>query len=235
MQESQKMINLYGFGAFIAAGTWMTIKLVLSILLFGLIVGLVGAGAKLSRFRTLQVLAETFTTIVRGIPELILILGIYFGGTVLLNNLLAPLGYGGYLEINPFVAGVVALGTAYGAYATDVFRVSILSVPKGQIEAARAVGMQSFPIFRRILLPQVWRVALPALGNLFLVSQKDSALISVIGLGEIMRASSFAVRYTQKPFTFYLVAAFIYLGLATATTATILLVERRSYRGIRRA
>lgn len=229
------MINLYGFGHLIAAGTWMTVKLVLSILLFGLIVGLIGAGAKLSRFRILRAMAEAFTSIVRGIPELILVLGIYFGGTIVINNLLTQIGYGASLNINPFAAGVVALGTAYGAYATDVFRVSILSVPKGQIEAARAVGMQSFLIFRRILLPQLWRVALPALGNLFLVSQKDSALVSVIGLGEIMRASSFAVRYTEKPFTFYLVAAFIYLGLATATTVTIQLVEGRSYRGVRRA
>jgi len=126
------------------------------------------------------------------------------------------------------------LGTAYGAYATDVFRVSIQSIPKGQIEAARAVGMPGPLIFRRIILPQIWLVALPALGNLFLVSQKDSALVSVIGLQEIMRASSFAVRYTKKPFTFYLAAAFIYLGLTVVTTVAIQLFEKRAGRGLRR-
>lgn len=228
------MFNLYGFGGLILAGTWMTIKLIVSILLFGLILGMIGAGFKLSRFRILNLVAGAFTSIVRGIPELILILGIYFGGTVVINSLLASVGYTGYLEINPFAAGVVALGTAYGAYATDVFRVSIQSIPKGQIEAARAVGMTGPLIFRRIVLPQLWLVALPALGNLFLVSQKDSALVSVIGLQEIMRASSFAVRYTKKPFTFYLAAAFIYLGLAVVTTVGIQLFEKRTYRGLRR-
>jgi His/Glu/Gln/Arg/opine family amino acid ABC transporter permease subunit len=228
------MFNLYGFGGLIFAGTWMTIKLILSILFFGLILGMIGAGAKLSRFRILNIMAGAFTSIVRGIPELILILGIYFGGTVVINNLLASLGYGGSFGINPFAAGVVALGTAYGAYATDVFRVSIQSIPKGQIEAARAVGMPGPLIFRRIILPQIWLVALPALGNLFLVSQKDSALVSVIGLQEIMRASSFAVRYTKKPFTFYLAAAFIYLGLTVVTTVAIQLFEKRAGRGLRR-
>jgi polar amino acid transport system permease protein len=228
------MFNLYGFGGLIFAGTWMTIKLILSILLFGLILGMIGAGAKLSRFRILNIMAGAFTSIVRGIPELILILGIYFGGTVVINNLLASLGYADSFGINPFAAGVVALGTAYGAYATDVFRVSIQSIPKGQIEAARAVGMPGPLIFRRIILPQIWLVALPALGNLFLVSQKDSALVSVIGLQEIMRASSFAVRYTKKPFTFYLAAAFIYLGLTVVTTVAIQLFEKRAGRGLRR-
>ena len=228
------MFNLYGFGGLIFAGTWMTIKLILSILFFGLILGMIGAGAKLSRFRILNIMAGAFTSIVRGIPELILILGIYFGGTVVINNLLASLGYADSFGINPFAAGVVALGTAYGAYATDVFRVSIQSIPKGQIEAARAVGMPGPLIFRRIILPQIWLVALPALGNLFLVSQKDSALVSVIGLQEIMRASSFAVRYTKKPFTFYLAAAFIYLGLTVVTTVAIQLFEKRAGRGLRR-
>ncbi|MCF8039171.1 MAG: ABC transporter permease [Desulfohalobiaceae bacterium] len=228
------MFDLYGFGDLLLAGTWMTIRLILSILVFGLVLGMIGAGAKLSRFRVLNLMAEVFTSIVRGIPELILILGIYFGGTVAINNLLSALGYDGYLEINPFAAGVVALGTAYGAYATDVFRVSIQSIPKGQVEAARAMGMPGTLIFRRIVLPQVWVVALPALGNLFLVSQKDSALVSVIGLQEIMRASAFAVRYTKKPFTFYLVAAFIYLGLAVVTTVGIQYFEKRTGRGLRR-
>ncbi|MCF8106663.1 MAG: ABC transporter permease subunit [Desulfohalobiaceae bacterium] len=228
------MIDLYGFGDLLLAGTWMTIRLILSILCFGLVLGMIGAGAKLSRFRILNLAAEAFTSIVRGIPELILILGIYFGGTVAINNLLSGLGYEGYLEINPFAAGVVALGTAYGAYATDVFRVSIQSIHKGQIEAARAMGMRGTLIFRRIVLPQIWVVALPALGNLFLVSQKDSALVSVIGLQEIMRASAFAVRYTKKPFTFYLAAAFIYLGLAVVTTVGIQYFEKKAGRGLRR-
>lgn len=229
------MFDLHGFGDFILAGSWMTVKLILSILIFGLVAGMIGAGAKLSRFKTLNLLAEAFTSIVRGIPELILILGIYFGGTVVINNLLTALGYGGYLEINPFAAGVAALGIAYGAYATDVFRVSIQSIPKGQVEAARAMGMPGTLIFRRIILPQVWIVAIPALGNLFLVSQKDSALVSVIGLQEIMRASSFAVRYTKKPFTFYMAAALIYLGLAVVTTVGIQVFEKRAGRGVRRS
>jgi len=229
------MVDLYGFGATLAAGAWMTIKLALASLIFGLFLGLIGAGAKLSRFFLLRTISDIGTTVVRGVPELVLVLAVYFGGTVVINGLAAQIGYSGYIEINAFGAGVLAIGAAFGAYATEVFRGAILAIPKGQVEAARALGMPSFLIFRRIVLPQVWRYALPSLGNLFLILQKNTALVSVTGLSELMRNTIVAVGYTHKPFTFYLVAALIYLGFTAITMIGNQSLERWASRGVKEA
>ncbi len=228
------MIDLYGFGDAMLIGAWMTVKVTLAALFLGLCIGLVGAGAKLSRFFLFRYAADAYTTIIRGVPELILILAVYFGGGSLVNAISQSLGHDGYIDVNAFAAGVAALGISFGAYATDVFRGAILAVPKGQIEAAKSFGMGRVVIFRRIMLPQVWRFALPALGNLFLILQKDSSLVSVIGLHEIMRSASIAVGYTKKPFVFYLAAAFIYLGLTVVTATGIQFMEKRVSRGVRR-
>lgn len=228
------MINLYGFGNIFIFGTWMTIKVTLVALLVGLILGLVGAGAKLSRFSVLHFCADAYTTVIRGVPELILILAIYFGGSALINSIASGLGYEGYIDLNAFAAGVIALGFSFGAYATEVFRGAILAISKGQIEAARSFGMSRTLVFRRIMLPHVWRFALPALGNLFLILQKNSALVSVIGLNEIMRSANIAVGYTKKPFTFYLTAAVIYLCLTIVTASGIQVMEKRFSRGVRK-
>lgn len=229
------MFDLHGFGGTLAAGTWVTIRLAVVSLLFGLILGLLGAGAKLSRFFFLRAAADVCTTVVRGVPELILVLAVYFGGAVIINSLAALIGYSGYIEINAFAAGVLAIGTSFGAYATEVFRGAILAVPKGQVEAARTLGMPAFLMFRRIVLPQVWRYALPALGNLFLILQKNTALVSVTGLSELMRNTTVAVGYTRQPFTFYMTAALIYLGLTTLTMVGNQFLEQWASRGVREA
>jgi polar amino acid transport system permease protein len=229
------MIDLYGFGGTLAAGAWVTIKLALASLIFGLCLGLIGAGAKLSRFFLLRTAADIGTTIIRGVPELVLVLAVYFGGAVVINGLAAKIGYSGYIEINAFGAGVLAIGAAFGAYATEVFRGAILAVPKGQVEAARALGMPAFFLFRRIVLPQVWRYALPGLGNLFLILQKNTALVSVTGLSDLMRNTTVAVGFTRKPFTFYLVAALIYLCFTTITMVGNQFMERWASRGVREA
>ena len=229
------MVDLYGFGGTLAAGAGVTIKLALASLIFGLCLGLIGAGAKLSRFFLLRTAADISTTLVRGVPELVLVLAVYFGGAVVINGLAARIGYSGYIEINAFGAGVLAIGAAFGAYATEVFRGAILAVPKGQVEAARALGMPAVLLFRRIVLPQVWRYALPGLGNLFLILQKNTALVSVTGLSELMRNTTVAVGYTRKPFTFYLVAALIYLGFTTITMVGNQFLERWASRGVKEA
>lgn len=228
------MFELHGFGDALAKGAWITIKLSLASLALGLFLGILGAGAKLSRFLILRIIVDAFTTVVRGLPELVWILFIYFGSTILLNGLIAKLGFNIYVELNSFAAGVLALGTAFGAYATDVFRIAILAIPKGQTEAAQALGMPTFLIFRRIILPQLWRFALPGLGNLFLVILKSTSLVCVIGLYELMGNAKIAVGYTKKPFTFYITAAFIYLGLTLSAMAFIQLLERRAARGVKR-
>ena len=160
----------------------MTLLVAAISLVFGCIVGFLGAGAKLSRWRVLHLLADAYTTNIRGIPELIIILLLYFGGTVTLTALA-----GHYVEVNGFGAGVFALSIVFGAYATEIFRGAILAIPRGQIEAARALGMRRHVTFRTVTLPQLWRFALPGIGNLWLVLLKDSALISVVGLEELMR------------------------------------------------
>jgi polar amino acid transport system permease protein len=228
------VFELYGFGDTLAEGAWVTIKLSLVSLSVGLCLGILGAAAKLSRFLLLRITVDAFTTVVRGLPELVWILFVYFGSTVLINSLIHQLGFTIYINLNSFAAGVLALGTTFGAYATDVFRMAILAIPKGQVEAGRAIGMPRFLVFRRITLPQLWRFALPGLGNLFLVILKTTSLVSVIGLYELMGNARIAVGYTKKPFTFYLTVAFIYLALTLLAMALIELLERRATRGVRK-
>ncbi|ARU90196.1 ABC transporter permease [Pseudomonas sp. M30-35] len=226
--------DLYGFGPALAAGTLMTIKLALSALVLGLVLGLLGALAKTSPYKPVQWLGGTYSTIVRGIPELLWVLLIYFGTVSMMRTLADFLGIES-LELSPFAAGVIALGICFGAYATEVFRGAILAIPKGHREAGQALGMSKPRIFWRLILPQMWRIALPGLGNLFMILMKDTALVSVIGLNEIMRRSQIAVTASKEPFTFFLVAAFIYLGLTVIAMTGMYFLEKRAGRGFSRS
>lgn len=219
------MFDLHGFGHLLLSGAVVTVKLALTSLVIGVILGLLGATAKLSRFKVLKAIATIYTTVVRGIPELLLVLFIYFGGSMLLMAIFNKFGYTEYIEISQFWAGVSALSIAFGAYATETFRMAFQEIPKGQSEAGQAIGMNKFQIFWRITMPQMWRLALPGLGNLFLVSLKDTALVSVVGLEDIMRHSYTAATSTQKPFLFYLTACLIYLVITVVITGIIMLLE----------
>ena len=229
------MINLHGFSDQLLLGAGMTLQLALGSLVVGLILGLLGATAKLSHFVPGQWVAGFYTTVVRGLPELLVVLIIYFGSSGILTRVAAWFGHNEFVELSPYAAGVTALGLVFGAYATEVFRGAILAIPRGQIEAAHAIGMSPFLTFRRIVLPQVWRLALPGLGNLFLVLLKDTSLVSVIGLEELMRMSSFATGFTKAPFTFYLTAAFLYLAMTVVTMVALHFAEKFASRGVRRA
>jgi His/Glu/Gln/Arg/opine family amino acid ABC transporter permease subunit len=228
-------MDLQGFGWQLWAGAWMTVRVAVAALGLGLGFGILGALAKLSRFRSLRWVAGAYTTVIRGVPELLILLLLFFGGTILLTRLSSALGTGRYVEVDAFSAGVFALSVVLGAYATEVFRGAILAVPRGQVEAARAVGMSRGLLFRRILLPQVWRFALPGLGNLWLVLLKDTSLVSVVGLDELMRKAYVAAGATREPFTFYLAAAVLYLGLTIVSTVGLQRLERAASRGVRRA
>lgn len=218
-------MDLHGFGHLLLTGTWITLKLAFTSLFFGLLLGLIGAAAKLSPVRTLRWVATTYTTLIRGVPELLLVLIIYFGTTELLLRL-----FDQYIEISAFAAGVTALSIAFGAYATEVFRSALQEIPKGQRESAMAMGMNRWQTFTRILMPQLWRIAIPGLGNLFLVLLKDTALVSVIGLDDLMRQAYVAAGFTKLPFTFYLAAAFIYLLLTIIFMQAIRFLEIRANR-----
>jgi polar amino acid transport system permease protein/octopine/nopaline transport system permease protein len=223
-------MDLKGFGAQIAAGAGLTLAVAALSLLFGLAIGGMGAAAKLSRRRALRALADGYTTLVRGVPELLILLLLYFGGTVFLTWIA-----GEYVEVNGLGAGLFALSILCGAYTTEVLRAAIQAVPKGQIEAARALGLRQAAVVRKVLLPQVWRLALPGLGNVWLVLLKDTSLISVVGLEELMRKSNIAAGATHQPFTFYAVAAVVYLLFTTVSVIGIALLERRARRGLARA
>jgi len=228
-------MDLLGFGDLLLSGAWVTVKLALTSLVFGLILGLIGAAAKLSSFWPARALATVYTTLVRGIPELLLVLTIYFGGSMVLMAIAEQFGYTDYIEISAFAAGVAALSIAFGAYSTEVLRGAIQAIPKGQWEAAQALGMRPLKTFFRIILPQVWRLALPGLGNLFQVLLKDTALVSVVGLNDLMRQAYVATGSTNQPFTFYMAAALIYLGLTVLSTGVTTWLERRSDPASRRA
>lgn len=228
------MIDLAGFGQQLLLGAAMTLQLALAALIAGLVLGLFGAIGRLSAFAPARAIAGAYTTIVRGLPELLVVLIIYFGSSRLLSAAAAAFGHDGFVELSPFAAGVIALGLTFGAYATEVFRGAILAIPKGQIEAAHAFGMGRWLTFRRIVLPQLWRIALPGLGNLFLVLLKDTSLVSVIGLEELMRKTQIAVGFTREPFTFYLSAAVLYLLMTVIAMAALHRGERAAARGMPR-
>lgn len=227
------MIDLHGFGAQLALGTLMTIRLAFASLALGLMLGLAGAVLKSSRNRFLYYLGDTYSTVLRGVPEFVVVLLVYFGSTGVLTTISGWFG-GGFVELDPFTAGTLALGVCFGAYATEVFRGALLTIPRGQYEAGLALGLGKRRIFVRLILPQLWRIALPGLGNLFMVMMKDTALVSVIGLEEVMRKAQIATSVTKEPFTFYFAAACIYLCITIVAMISLQYLERRANRGIRR-
>lgn len=222
------MIDLQGFGDQIATGAVTTLRVATTSLVLGIGVGLCGAMAKLSRFQILKRSADAYTTIIRGVPELLLILILYFGGTVAMTAI-----FGRYVEVDAFAAGVFSLTIVFGAYATEVFRAAIRAVPSGQIEAARALGLSTPHTWRLVILPQIWRYALPGIGNLWLTLLKDTALISVVGLEDLMRKTSVAAGSTHDPLTFYSIAAGLYLSFTSVSLVGLTLLERRANRGVR--
>jgi polar amino acid transport system permease protein len=223
-----------GFGDEILLGAWLTLQLAVSSLVFGLLLGLLAAAAKLSKLRVARFIANAYTEVIRGVPEMLVVLVVFFGASAALQKIVGFFGYDEYIEVNAFVAGTTALGLVFGAFASEVLRGGFLAVSKGQIEAGIACGMTPWQVFSRIRLPQMWRFAIPGLGNLWMVLLKDTSLISVIALDELLRWSKVAAETTKQPFTFYMVAAAIYLVLAIFSDLGRYKLETRASRGVRR-
>ena len=213
------------------SGTLVTVQLALGSLVIALLLGLLGAGAKLSRSRVLQAIANGYTTLVRGVPDLVLILLVFFGGQQLVNQLGAATGLWGYVEVSQFAAGVGTIGVIFGGYFTEVFRGAILAVPKGQIEAAYATGMTPSQVFRLVTLPQMVRHALPGATNTWLVQIKATALVSVIGLQDLVYNAFTAGRSTRQLFTFMFAVLVVYLLLTAVSDLALRWLERRANRG----
>lgn len=230
------MFDYQGYGWVFWEGVQVTVLVGLCAAVVANLMGLLGAWGKLSRSRAANLFANAYTTVVRGVPELVLILLVYYGVTILLQRILTSLlGSEVLIDIDPFTAGVLTLGVIYGAFATEVFRGAFLAIPKGQVEAAYSFGMSRMQTLWRIMLPQVWRFALPGLGNVWLVLIKATALMSVIQLEELLRWSDIGARNTKLPFTFYVTASFIYLGITIVSMLMQHRAEAWANRGIRRA
>lgn len=226
------MIDLHGYGGLLLDGFKLTVLVGLASMALAIVLGLVGATAKLTHSATIRWLAGTYTTVVRGVPELVMILLVYYGVPTLVQDIAAGFGFDITVDFNSFVAGVATIGFIYGAFTTEVFRGAYLAVPRGQIEAAYACGMMRGQVAWRVTLPQMWRYALPGLGNVWMVLLKATALISVIELHELMRASQVAAQATREPFTFYFIAALMYLALTIVSMQVQQRLEARANRGM---
>ncbi|MCA2998300.1 MAG: ABC transporter permease subunit [Rhodocyclaceae bacterium] len=226
---------LHGFLPTLLDGTLTTLGVAGASLVIAVLLGLVGAAAKLSRVPVIRWLASTYTTVVRGVPDLVLMLLIFFGGQIGINAAAAALGYEGYVDINPFVAGVATIGFIFGAYLTETFRGALMAIPAGQREAGLAFGMSPMRVFLRITFPQMVRLAIPGFTNNWLVLVKSTAIVSVIGLTDMMHSAGLAAGATREPFTFYLAAAAIYLAITSISLLALGALEKRVTVGLRRA
>ncbi len=224
-----------GYYQSILQGALLTVGVSLAALVVAILLGLVGAVAKLSGRRALVWLATAYTTVVRGVPELVLMLLIFYGGTIGLNHLLEAMGSRRTVDINPFAAGVLTIGFIYGAYMTETFRGAILAIPRGQMEAAWAFGMGPVRTFLRITAPQMVRYAIPGFTNNWLVLIKATALVSLIGLHEMTYLAKQASAATREPFTFFLFAAGLFLVYTSASLWALRWVNRRFSLGVKRA
>jgi His/Glu/Gln/Arg/opine family amino acid ABC transporter permease subunit len=223
-----------GYFLTILGGAALTLELALLSLLFALVAGLAGASAKLSRSAPLRWLATTYTTVVRGVPDLVMMLLVFYGGQMLVNQVTEYLDVG-YFDLNPMVAGVLTIGFIFGAYFAETFRGAFLAVPSGQLEAGAAYGMKRWQVFTRILFPQMLRHALPGLGNNWLVLLKSTAIVSMIGLSDMTWLADQAGRTTREPFLFYLLVCALYLVMTTASSWLLGRLERRYSVGVRSA
>lgn len=224
------MFVLYGFGGQLLQGAVVTLEVAGLSLVFGVALGILGAAAKLSPHLWLREPVTLLANLIRGVPEFLILLIVYFS----LPDVLATVT-GEDVSISPLVGGVFALSIVFGAYASETFRGGFAAVPKGQLEAARAFGMPRARVFVRIHLPQAWRHALPGISNLWQTLLKDTSLVSVLGLEEIMRKADIGAQVTKRPFDFYVAAALIYLLFILLSGPAFAWLERRANRGLARA
>jgi histidine transport system permease protein len=216
------------------AGTVRTIELSVLSLILSVALGLLGAAAKLSTNRPLRGIATAYTTLMRSVPDLVLMLLLFYSIQIAVNNLTDALNVAP-IDIDPFAAGVITLGFIYGAYFTETFRGAFLSVPRGQLEAGYAYGMSGTRVFFRVLFPQMMRFALPGVGNNWQVLVKATALVSIIGLADLVKAAQDAGKSTFNMFFFMVCAGLIYLAITTVSNFALLQLEKRYSIGVRHA
>jgi octopine/nopaline transport system permease protein len=224
-----------GWGLLLLKATGMTVAV--SCVAFGLgsAVGALIAWARIQGSRTLKLGAEAYTTVLRGIPDLLVIYLLYFGGSAAMTAVGHALGAEGFVGVNAFASGAIAVGIISGAYQSEIFRGAFGAIARGELEAARAVGMSGRLLFRRIVVPQTLRFAIPGLGNVWQLALKESALISVVGLTEILRQAQVGAGSTRQPFAFFITAAALYLMLSSISGWGFQKAEALGMRGVRRS
>jgi len=220
-----------GWGDELFYATLMTIAVAITAMLIGFLFALIFTPLKLSKNRFLNLIANSYTTVIRGVPELLVIYLLFFGGTGAVMYVASIFGYNEYIEINAFITGAFSIGIISGAYSTEVFRGAIQSIDKGQFEAANVLGLNKFGKFFKIILPQTLRLAIPNLSNVWQITLKDTSLISVTGLVEIMRQSYIAAGSSRDPLFFYSFAAVLYLLLTFLSMKLINKLEVKYSRG----
>ena len=220
-----------GWGDELFYATLMTIAVAITAMVIGFFFALIFTPLKLSKNRYLNLIANSYTTVIRGVPELLVIYLFFFGGSAAVMFVASIFGYGEYIEINAFITGAFSIGIISGAYSTEVFRGAIQSIDKGQFEAANVLGLGKFGKFFKVILPQTLRLALPNLSNVWQITLKDTSLISVTGLVEIMRQSYVAAGSTRDPLFFYSFAAVLYLLLTFLSMKLINRLEVKYSRG----
>jgi polar amino acid transport system permease protein len=216
-----------GWGDEILAGAWLTIRLALATLPVGLALGFLVSLARRSNSLLLRAFGEAFSTVFRGLPELLTLFIVYYGGQFLLQWMVGFFS-DATVVANGFIAGMLALGVVFAAYASEVFSAAFNGIPKGQWEGAAAIGLHRWQTMRLVILPQLLRLALPGLANLWLVLLKDTSLVSVIALNDLLRMTSVAVGTSKEPFFFYFVACMIYLAFSIVSSFGINAIERWS-------
>jgi His/Glu/Gln/Arg/opine family amino acid ABC transporter permease subunit len=219
------MNMLHGFGGQLLLGTFTTLQLALTALLVGTLFGAAGCWLQLSGHRALRCVGYAYAAVIRGVPDLLVVFAVFFGGALTLATLT-----GRYVEVNSFMAGVVALALSFGAYAAEIARGALRSVPLAQREAARTLGLTRAQALWTVVLPQAARAALAPFGNQSIVLLKQTSIVSIVGCDELMRKAAEASGATREPFTMYLAAACIYLALAGFATLCLEWAERRAAR-----
>ena len=227
------MFDLHGYFPMILEGMLLTVEVALLSLVIAVILGLIGALAKLSKSHIARKVATIYTTLIRGVPDLVLMTLIFFGGQIMVNNIGDSMGWD-YIDISPFVAGTLTIGFIFGAYMTETFRGGILAVSSGEIDAAHAFGMSKWKVFVRIIFPLMVRHALPGFSNNWMVLAKTTALVSVIGLHDMVYNAGVAGGSTRQPFTFYLVVALMFLCITGISDFGLQWANRRFSIGVRK-
>ncbi len=220
-----------GWGDQLLAGLFVTVTLFLATIPFGLVLGFLIALAKRSRISVVRLAATVFTTVFRGVPELLMLLIIFYGGQIVLQQLVDLFTDGVVVDLNAFVAGMIALGLVFAAFASETFVSALNAVPQGQAEAARALGMGRVRTMQKVVFPQVLRHALPGISNLSLILQKETALVSILALDEFLRQTQIAVGSTKEPLFFYALACGGYVLLAFLTSIVINRIDGWTQRG----